>query len=97
MNHSMSLYQDTVVPVPLTATDESWKRMPPFFNEGTESRRRWHRRYDEPDKYQHMMKNMYRLITEVDSAIGNVLQVLQEQDAIDNTLIIFTTDNGVSV
>lgn len=96
MNQSMALYQDTVVPIPITGTDESWKRMPPFFNEGNEGRTRWHWRFDEPEKRQRMMKNYYRLVTEVDTAIGNVLNSLKEQGDLDNTLIIFTTDNGVS-
>ena len=97
MNQSMALYQDTVVPIPITATDESWKRMPPFFNEGNEGRTRWHWRFDEPQKHQRMMKNLYRLITEVDTAIGNVMKTLEEQGDLNNTLIIFTTDNGVRI
>lgn len=96
MNHSMALYQETVIPIPATATEESWKRMPPFFSEDNEARRRWHKRFDQPEKHQRMMKNYYRLITEVDTVVGNVLKVLEDQDAINNTLIIFTTDNGVS-
>ena len=41
-----------------------------------------------------MMKNYYRLATEVDSACGRVLAELTEQGVLDNTLVIFTTDNG---
>jgi arylsulfatase A-like enzyme len=96
-NQSMSLYQDTVVPIPATGTDESWKRMPPFFNEQNEGRTRWHWRFDEPEKHQRMMKNLYRLITEVDTAIGKTLNTLEEQGELNNTLVIFTTDNGVRI
>ena len=34
------------------------------------------------------------MITEVDTAVGNILQKLKEQNVMDETLIIFTTDNG---
>jgi len=41
-----------------------------------------------------MMKNYYRLITEIDKTCGVVLKELEKQGALDNTLVIFTTDNG---
>jgi arylsulfatase A-like enzyme len=41
-----------------------------------------------------MMKNYYRLITEVDATCGRVLEELKRQGALDNTLVIFTGDNG---
>ena len=40
------------------------------------------------------MKNYYRLATEVDSTCGKVLDELKKQGVLDNTLVIFTTDNG---
>ena len=41
-----------------------------------------------------MMKNYYRLASEVDSTCGVILQELKKQGLADNTLVIFTTDNG---
>jgi arylsulfatase A-like enzyme len=41
-----------------------------------------------------MMKNYYRLITEIDATAGRVLAELEKQGVLDNTLVIFTTDNG---
>ena len=35
-----------------------------------------------------------RTATEVDTACGAILEELRRQDALDNTVIIFTTDNG---
>ena len=40
------------------------------------------------------MKAYYRMATEVDSVVGKVLAELRAQDLDDNTLVIFTTDNG---
>jgi arylsulfatase A-like enzyme len=92
---SMTLYQDVAIPVPPNATDESFRRLPPFIaNEKNESRVRWHWRFDSPEKYQTMVKNYYRLATEVDSTCGRLLAELKRQGVLDNTLVIFTGDNG---
>lgn len=92
---SMSLYEDVTIPVPSNATDESFHRLPPFIaNEANEGRNRWHWRFDTPEKYQIMMKNYYRLATEVDSTCQRVLEELERQGVLEHTLVIFTTDNG---
>ncbi len=91
---SMALYEDAEIPVPPNATDASWRRLPPFFTEENEGRRRWHWRFDEPAKYQRMMKNYLRLVTEVDAACGRILAELERQGALERTLVVFTTDNG---
>ncbi|MEN8660990.1 MAG: sulfatase [Lentimonas sp.] len=92
---SMKLYQDTTIPVPPNATEASFKRLPEFIaNEKNEGRNRWHWRFDTPEKYQTMMKNYYRLATEVDSTCGRLLAELEAQGVLDNTLVIFTGDNG---
>ena len=91
---SMELYKNIEIPVPPNATKESWERLPPFFTEKNEGRNRWRWRFDTPEKYQKMMKNYYRLATEVDSSCGRILAELEKRGLRDNTLIIFTTDNG---
>lgn len=92
---SMQLYRDAVIPVPKTATAEHFRRLPPFIgNEKNEGRRRWHWRFDTPERFQEYMKNYYRLATEVDTVCGRVVDELTRQGALDNTLVIFTTDNG---
>jgi len=92
---SMELYKDVTVPVPKTATDEAFRKLPPFIaNEKNESRVRWHWRFDTPEKYQEMMKNYYRLASEVDATCGRVLAELEKQGVLDRTLVIFTGDNG---
>lgn len=95
MPASLELYRDAVIPVPKTATEEHFRRLPPFVaSEKNEGRRRWHWRFDSPEKFQEYMKNYYRLATEVDAACGRVVDELTKQGALDNTLVIFTTDNG---
>ncbi len=92
---SMALYENVKIPVPANATEESCKRLPAFLsNEKNEGRNRWHWRFDAPDKYQTMMKNYYRLATEVDATCGRILAELKQQGLLENTLVIFTGDNG---
>jgi arylsulfatase A-like enzyme len=40
------------------------------------------------------MSVYYALVTEVDDAIGKIIQKLKENDEYDNTLIIYTSDHG---
>ena len=91
---SMELYKDVEIPVPANATQESWENLPDFFDDTNEGRRRYYWRFDTPQKFQRMMKNYYRMATEVDSTCGVILKKLEEQGVLDNTLVIFTTDNG---
>jgi arylsulfatase A-like enzyme len=92
---SQDLYADDAIPIPATAGDEHFRRLPEFLvTEKNEGRVRWHWRFDTPEKYQAFMKNYYRLATEVDSACGVVLDELEAQGLLGSTLVIFTTDNG---
>jgi arylsulfatase len=92
---SMKLYADAKVPVPALATDAALKNLPPFLQKPeNEGRKRWTWRFDTEEKYQEMMKNYYRLCTEVDSACGRILTELKSLGELDNTLVIFTCDNG---
>ncbi len=95
MPESMALYRDAKIPLPVTGSDAHFRRLPPFIaNEKNEGRNRWHWRFDEPEKYQKMMKNYYRMATEADAVCGRVLDELRRQGVLDRTLVIFTTDNG---
>lgn len=92
---SKALYNDVTIPVPATANEAAYRKLPEFLqNPENESRNRWTWRFDTPEKFQTMMKNYYRLATEVDETCGNLIAELKRQGIYDNTLIIFTTDNG---
>lgn len=93
-NASMSMYENDTIPIPATATDEAWNKMPPFFGDYNEGRARWRWRFDTPEKHQSMMKNYYRMASEVDTSVGIILKHLEQEGQLNNTLIIFTTDNG---
>ena len=91
---SMKLYRDATIPLPPTASDEAFRKLPAFFDEKNEGRVRWRWRFDQPEKYQRMMKNYYRLATEVDATCGRILEELKRQGILENTLVVFMGDNG---
>lgn len=91
---SAAAYEEASITQPPNNTLESWHRLPPFFTEENEGRKRWRARFDTDAKYREMMTNYYRLVTEVDRACGVILDKLIEQDQRNNTLVIFTSDNG---
>ena len=41
-----------------------------------------------------MMKNYYRVCTEVDTACGRILRELESQGLLDSTVVVFMGDNG---
>jgi len=92
---SEKFYQNTVIPVPKTATEAALKALPPFISsEKNEGRNRWHWRFDTPEKYQRYMKAYYRMLTELDLVVGNIVKELKAEGVYENTLIVFMGDNG---
>jgi len=92
---SEKYYRDVTIPMPKTATESALKALPPFIgSDENEGRARWHKRFDTPEKYQTYMKAYYRMVTEVDLAIGNIIAELKTQGVYENTLIIVMGDNG---
>lgn len=90
------LYEDATIPEPPMASSEFFQQLPGFIQVSM-SRQRWFRRFDTPEKYQRMMKGMYRLITGVDEQVGRIVEELERQGQLDNTVVIFTGDNGIMV
>jgi arylsulfatase A-like enzyme len=95
MPQEESLYVSGAVPLPETATQEHWLRLPAFFREQqNEGRTRWLKRFDTPEKYQAYTKNYYRLVSGMDRSIGVILEALRAEGVEDNTVVVFIGDNG---
>ena len=91
-----ALYEQDVIPPPPIPDNEYFRQLPGFIQVSM-SRQRWFRRFDTPEKYQRMMKGMYRLITGVDRQVGRIVAELERQGFDDNTVVIFTGDNGIMI
>lgn len=91
-----ALYADVAIPVPETADEIYWNRFPDFFRtEQNIARVRWKLRFATPEMYQESVRNYYRLLTDVDDAVGNMVRKLKDLGIAGNTVIIFAGDNGM--
>jgi arylsulfatase len=84
-NKSMALYQNITLKAPVDM-EASRARLPKQWSEKNEARRRWRDRFDEPVKYDRMLKNYFRLISEVDGACEKVWQELKAQGILNETV-----------
>jgi len=87
------LYKDVVFPVPKTMTEAFFQSQPAFLRD-SESRVRFTWRFDEPKKYQGMVAGYYRMISGIDRVVGRIQEALKRAGLADNTVILFTSDNG---
>jgi arylsulfatase A-like enzyme len=84
---------DTQIPRPPTATAAHFARLPKFL-QTSEARRRWKIRFGNPAMFQKSVKDYYRLVMGVDDVIGRMVGLLKRKQLFQNTVIIFTSDNG---
>jgi arylsulfatase A-like enzyme len=92
---SAKYYEGVTVPPSPLADDKHLRALPSFLSkDSNEGRIRFHWRFDTPTRYQEYMVRYYRLITEVDAAVGRVVDELKSQGVYENTLIAFIGDNG---
>lgn len=92
-NETLKQYENMTIPEP-HRWNESWYKLPFFFHLANEARTRWELRFSTHELYQSNMKKYYSMITEVDKASERIVQELKRQGVYDETLIIFTSDNG---
>ena len=88
-----ALYRDVTIPPPRTA-DTRYLSQLPLEVHRSENRRRWAVRFSTPELYQESVKSYYRLITGVDRVAGAIRGELARRGFADNTIIVFTSDNG---
>lgn len=87
------MYED-IDPAPPKLADPKYFEMQPEFLKNSLNRDRWYWRWDTPEKYRINMRAYYRMITGMDRIITRVRDELAHRDFADNTVIIFTGDNG---
>jgi arylsulfatase A-like enzyme len=88
-----SLYKDVEIPHPVLGNPAYFDSLPEFVKKSM-NRIRWHWRFDNPVKYQNMVKGYYRMISGIDMALGRLLGELKKSGKDKNTVIIFMGDNG---
>ena len=88
------LYEDLTVPPFGHSEARDHEALPAFLQGEYEGRIRWERRFSTPERFQESVKRYYRLITGVDAQVGRMLAYLRERGWDDNTVVIYTSDNG---
>jgi arylsulfatase A-like enzyme len=87
------LYGDVEIPPPATSLGSFFENLPLFLQD-SENRMRWAVRFWGPKRYQESIKGYYRLISGVDLAVGKILESLTRHQLTNQTIIVFTGDNG---
>lgn len=90
-----AFYEDAYFPQPLAAEPEFFDHFPdPAFTDN-EARLRYRARLGEPVYGQNSLEGYYRLIHGIDRAVAQLVEALEASGQADNTVIVFTSDNGM--
>ena len=87
------LYEDIPMPAPRLNLPGDFESQPGFLKESL-NRERWFWRWDTEEKYQRNVRAYYRMITGLDHVIGRILAELERLGLRENTIVVFTGDNG---
>lgn len=87
------LYVDVEIP-PAPLSDSSVFESQPEFLRNSFNRERWFWRWDAPEKYDRNIRAYYRLLSGVDAAVGRVLDELERLGLAENTVVVYSGDNG---
>jgi len=87
------LYADAEVAPPPLSDPAIFEALPEFLRE-SEGRVRWENRFTTPEHYAESVRDYCRLITGIDISLGRIRETLEARGLADNTVIIFTSDNG---
>ena len=85
-------YEDADVPIPPLA-ESGFAALPPFLKESL-GRVRWYWRFDDREKQVRRTKDYWRMIDGVDRGLGRILEALERRGLADDTVVVFTSDNG---
>ena len=87
------MYEDEEIPAPRLSDPAIFANHPEFLKTSM-NRKRYFWRWDTPEKYQRNIKAYFRMLSGIDRVIGRIRRELEQQGLADNTVIIFTADNG---
>ena len=87
------MYDDVAMPVPRLSAPAIYESQPDFLKASI-NRQRYFWRWDTPEKYTVNMRAYFRMISGVDGVIARVLEALRERGLAQNTIIVYSGDNG---
>ena len=87
------MYDDIMIAAPRLNAPEIFDGLPDFLKT-TINRERFFWRWNTDDKYQTNVRAYYRMVSGIDGAIGRFMQTLEAEGLADNTIIVYSADNG---
>jgi arylsulfatase A-like enzyme len=87
------LYEDRTIAPPRLSDPAIYDRHPDFLKQSI-NRERFFWSYDTPEKYQTNVRAYLRMISGIDRAVGRVVAALERAGLADNTIIVYSADNG---
>ncbi len=87
------MYEDQTMPLPRLNAPEIYESQPDFLKESL-NRQRFFWRWDTPEKYQTNMRAYLRMLSGIDHVVGRLVEQLEKQGLADNTIIVYSADNG---
>lgn len=87
------MYEDRTIPPPRLGDPAIYERHPDFLKQSI-NRERFFWGYDTPEKYQTNLRAYFRMISGIDRAVARVIAALEQAGLADNTIIVYSADNG---
>ena len=87
------MYDDIELPSPRLNDPAIFESQPEFLKTSI-TRERYFWRWNTDQKFQTNLRAYYRMVSGIDGAIGRFIQALEEAGLADNTIIVYTADNG---
>jgi len=87
------MYEDRSIPPARLGAASIFDAHPQFLKDSI-NRERWFWGYDTPEKFETNVRAYYRMISGIDKGIARVLAALEAAGLADNTVIVYSADNG---
>ena len=87
------MYDDVTIAPPRLNDPAVFDALPKFLRT-TINRERYFWRWNTEEKYQINMRSYYRMASGIDAAIGRFMNALESSGLSDNTIIVYSADNG---
>lgn len=87
------LYEDQEMYLPRLNDPAIFESLPDFFKTSI-TRERYFWGWNTPEKYQTTVRSYLRMVTGIDNAIGRFMKALDEAGLAQNTIVIYSADNG---
>ena len=87
------MYDDVVISPPRLNDPGIFYALPDFLKT-TINRERFFWRWNTEQKYQTNVRSYYRMVSGIDGAIGRFMQALKDAGLAENTIIVYSADNG---